>query len=124
MKIDWKYLAATPGYKSLKAAYIEDVKKASKQSRPMRCKDDFLSKFQWVINRAKHYAYHTGRSVESILNEWEDTRNYWWLNYYQNSHQPKFHSGSVKALGTNGLPERQKLKPKARWSSARKKRGY
>lgn len=25
MKIDWKYLVTTPGYQSLKAAYIKDV---------------------------------------------------------------------------------------------------
>ena len=146
---DWKHLATTTGYKSLKAAYIRDVQGSAKQKRPMRDKTEFLCKFQWVINRAKHYAHHTGKSMEAILNEWEAKRDYWWLNYYQNGRQPKFHSDGTKTMGVNGVrkyckkqnyspehirsavnrviygdQEKERVKTKPRWDTARKKRGF
>lgn len=98
----WKHLATTTGYKSLKAAYVHDLQEAAKRERPLRGKAEFLRKLQWVINRAKHYAYHTGKSIESILNEWEAKRSYWWLNYYQECNQPKFHSGAWKPMKIKG----------------------
>lgn len=103
MKIDWKHLATTTGYKSLKAAYIHDVEEAVKQKRPLREKEEFLRLFRWVIGRAKHYSYRTGISIESILNEWEEDRGYWWLNFYQPGKQPKLHSKSIKPMGINGI---------------------
>jgi hypothetical protein len=94
MKIDWKHLATTPGYKSLKAAYIRDVQEAEAyrnrfERKPMREKEEFLHKFIWVIARAKHYAHYYNTSVETILKMWEDKRTYWWLNYYQDCNMPK-----------------------------------
>ena len=150
MLIDWKHLATTKGYKSLKAAYIHDVQKAAKQKMPMRDKAEFLRQFEWVINRAKHYAHYTGESIETILNNWEEKRSYWWLNYYQDSRQPKFHSGTKKQMTINGIKKYYKkmplysssdvkhrvnefiqqehkdnsLKKKKRWPMVRKKRGY
>ena len=139
--IDWKHLATTTGYKSLKEAYISDVQNKH------RSKKESLRKFQWVINRAKHYAHHTGKSMEAILNEWEAKRDYWWLNYYQSGRQPKFHSDSTKTMGLRGMIKycknsyrhdhaRRRLriielkrtlrekKTKPRWGMRRKKRGY
>ncbi len=135
-KINWKHLSSTAGYKSLKAAYIRDVSKAARQKHPMRKKDVFLKLFQWVIGRAIHYAHHTGKSVEQILNEWEKERNYWWFGFYEDNTQPKFHSNSLKPKGlryfrkhyskeyirTVNKDESTKAKP--RWTTARKKRGY
>lgn len=121
MPIDWKHLATTTGYKSLKAAYIRDVQGSRRQKHPLRRKAEFLRKFQWVISRAKHYAYHTGESIESILNSWEEKRNYWWLNYYQECNQPKFHSYSIETKRAN---KDKSKKEKTRWPMARKKRGY
>lgn len=145
--IDWKHLATTTGYRSLKTAYINDVQKAAKQKHPMRNKSEFLRTFQWVINRAKHYAYHTGKSIEVILNEWEEKRDYWWLGYYQDSNQPRFHSNSKMVMGSRGMRKHYKhsyrhdpargaerlkdfmtkdksKKTKPRWDMRRKKRGY
>lgn len=52
MKIDWKHLASTPGYISLKKAYIYDVVEANQQRqrgyKPMRDKAEFLKHFNWV----------------------------------------------------------------------------
>lgn len=103
MKIDWKHLATTEGYKSLKAAYVHDVEEAAKQTHPMRKKAVFLKLFNWVISRAKHYSHHTGKPIDEILDGWEKGRKYWWLNYYQSSKQPKFHSGSKKSMGVKGV---------------------
>lgn len=89
MVIDWKHLATTPGYRSLKAAYIHDVERSARERFPMRDKDVFLRKFRWVIGRAQHYAHILNVPIEEVLNRWEENRTYWWLNYYQDSHQPK-----------------------------------
>lgn len=156
MEINWKHLSTTPGYVSLKAAYIHDVQSASREKargrRPMRDKAEFLRQFNWVICRAKHYAEFTGRPIHEILNEWEAKRNYWWLSYYQNGKQPKLNNcptvkptglrGEIKYYKTdrwyandrkrgtvriqdcirrNALKNRTK---KAKWTPARKKRGW
>ncbi len=89
MYINWKYLATTPGYRSLKAAYIHDVKKSAKSDRPLRGKIEFLKLFNWVICRAKHYSYRMQIPIEQVLNNWEKDRTYWWLNYYQDARQSK-----------------------------------
>lgn len=107
MQIDWKHLATTEGYISLKKAYIRDVQGAAKEKqrgrRPMRDKAVFLKLFNWVIARAKHYAEFTGRPIHEILNEWEAKRDYWWLNYYQECNQPKlFNSPNIKPIGIRG----------------------
>lgn len=102
MNIDWKAVAQSPGYKSLKAAYIRDVSEAAntlaRGGRPMRSKETFLKLFQWVIGRAQHYAARTGKPIEEILNDWESRRDYWWLNYYQPSCErpPKLSSGKPR----------------------------
>lgn len=99
MKIDWKKVSKTPGYVSLKAAYIRDVQEAAKSQdkgyHPMRSKKEFLEHFRWVIGRAEHYAHHKNTTIDVILNEWEDKRTYWWLNYYQNNRQPLLNRSSV-----------------------------
>ena len=107
MDIDWKHLAKTDGYKSLKAAYIKSVMDAEKSRarghRPMRDKAEFLELFNWVIARAKHYAHHTSKPIDTVLTEWESKRDYWWLNYYQDCRQPKFHSNSKKPISMGGM---------------------
>ena len=83
MKIDWKKVSQSTGYRSLKAAYEHDIRKRYQTKR------ELLIKFRWVIGRAQHYAHHQNRAIEEILNEWESKRDYWWLNYYQDCNQPK-----------------------------------
>lgn len=101
-KINWKHLATTPGYKSLKAAYVADVEKDAKSTRSMRDKAEFLKLFREVIGRAKHYAHYTGKAVFEVLNEWEDERTYWWLNFYRN-HIPKLHKKVLKPRAISGI---------------------
>lgn len=119
MKIDWKYVATTPGYKSLKAAYIKDARNAAKQEHPMRKKEVFLELFNWVICRAKHYAHKLDVPIDHILNKWEKDRTYWWLNYYQPGKQSKLHSKSLHYRKWKGLPKSKKHP--ARWSADCKK---
>lgn len=93
MNIDWKVVSQSDGYKSLKAAYERDVQDAHKDAqrghRPMRNKQEFRKKFDWVIARAIHYAYHKQTTVDDILNMWEAQRSwYWYLNFYQECNQP------------------------------------
>ena len=52
-------------------------------------KCEYCEKFKWVIDRAKHYAEKTGLTIEEVLQGWEEGRNYWFLNYYQDCNQPK-----------------------------------
>ena len=150
MKINWKQLAKSSGYKSLKAAYIKSAMQAGRSANPMRDKKELYANFQWVINRAKHYADHLNRSIESILNEWEEKRTYGILNYYQDCRQPKFNSRSLEPAGIRSIRKyykksyrndpirikeriksfieyQQRNKPKndkPRWSASRKRRGY
>lgn len=107
-EIDWKKVSSSSGYISLKAAYIKDVQDAAKQKRPMRKKEEFLKQFNWVICRAKHYSKLNNEPIENILNKWEKGRDYWWLNYYQDSRQPKNHSYVLKPWGANGVRKNAK----------------
>ena len=146
MKINWKKVSKTSGYISLKKAMTDD------SQRMPKCKLQFYAKFQWVINRAKHYAAHTGKSLQYILYTWEKKRKYSWASYYHDCNQPKFHSNTKLLLGVRGqinyyktstfykhdprakqkrisllLIGKQKSaskKAKPRWSTNRKKRGY
>lgn len=49
----------------------------------------YCEKFKWIIDRAKHYAEKTGLAAQEILKSWEELRDYWFLNYYQECNQPK-----------------------------------
>lgn len=88
MKVNWKHLATTSGYRSLKAALIKDL-----QSQRSRSKKEYYDLFYKVIGNAISHAHHTGQPVESFLDEWEANRSYWWVNYYSNHkfrHKPNY----------------------------------
>ena len=102
MKVDWKHLATTPGYLSLKDALIQNAMGVRRHNRPTDLAAD-RKKFYWVIGRAQHYAYHKGKSIEFFLNEWEEKRDYTWHNFYQDSNQPLLHTYSRKESGINGI---------------------
>ncbi len=95
MKIDWKVVAQSPGYKSLKATMIRAIQRNNKEiqkwpnRRPMRSKDAFKKHFNWVISRAIQNANYRKVTLDVVLNEWESKRDYCWLNFYQESRQPK-----------------------------------
>ncbi|MBP94186.1 MAG: hypothetical protein CMC55_08730 [Flavobacteriaceae bacterium] len=101
MKINWKIVAQSEGYKSLKNTMIQAIQDNSRLiqrgHRPMRSKDYFHKHFKWIITRAVSYAIFYRQPLEFILNDWESKRTYCWLNYYQECRQPKPNlSGLVK----------------------------
>jgi len=64
------------------------------------CFHSYCDKFKWVIDRAKHYAVKTGISWEEILDSWESGRDYWYMNYYQDSNQPEIKGNKVRVFET------------------------
>lgn len=125
MQLNWKEIAGSHGYKSLKKAVLLDCEEGQNcfntggcnhefyrtvpQDNPglikmgfltatrrvSKCQHEYCSKFKWIIDRAKHYAKHTGQSVGAILTEWENGRRYWYMNYYQDCNFPKFKMKNV-----------------------------
>lgn len=77
------------------------------------CFHDYCNKFKWVVDRAKEYATVTGLDWNDILDVWEEKRDYWYMNYYQDSNQPHLDKGNVyifenvnealKAFGETGF---------------------
>ena len=143
MKIDWKEFAKSKGYRSLKKGYIEYL-----GYRRINKKESY-ELFQWVINRAKHYAIRGCVSVESVLDAWEEKRKYNIANHYYECNFPKSNSLSLKAISNKGRRKEEKsrghyckvtkakrlqelskkesttrIDKKSRWSIERKKRGY
>lgn len=57
-----------------------------------KCTHDYCGKYKWVLDRAKHYAEKTGKSVDDVMAIWETNRDYWYMNYYQDSKQPLINS--------------------------------
>lgn len=52
-------------------------------------------KYQWILERAKHYSEKTGMSVEEVIEVWENDRSYWYQNYYQDCNQPLLDSAKI-----------------------------
>lgn len=56
------------------------------------------SKFDWVIDRAGHYADKLGIPINDILNAWVDGCDYSFMNYFQDANQPKIKGDKVKVF--------------------------
>ncbi len=109
MKVNWKHVCKTPGYMSLKAAYISSVQhdNARRHKRFGRTgngqKRGYAATFRWAIARATHYAEHFGLTLDTVLNDWEDKRTCSWNNYYQDCRQPRLVTkGTRKKAGLKG----------------------
>jgi hypothetical protein len=83
------------GYEKLKAAIERDCEK-----RGVRNDSEYWDKFDWILKRAEHYAEKTGIPKEEILNSWEEGRDYWYMNYYQESNQPEIKGDKVRVFDT------------------------
>lgn len=70
----------TKGIESLRSSVDRDLAKDNFH--------DYESKYNWIIERAKKYAEFCNTTYEEVLNVWEERRNYWYMNYYQESAQP------------------------------------
>lgn len=51
-------------------------------------KELWRQKYEWALNRAEQYAARLGTDRETVLKAWEEDRDYWYVNYYQESNQP------------------------------------
>ena len=92
MKIDWKNVAKSIGYKQLKKDVLRDCVKEKNCFNTTGCPKDkpcfhkYCDIFKWTIDKAKHFAHMyrvSGITVRRILNLWESYRNYWYVNWYQ-----------------------------------------
>ena len=81
------------GYKNLLAAVERDEAKSSKSH-------DYRGKLRWVVDQANHYAEKTGIPASQILDAWEKGRDYWYMNYYQESNQPRIGGERVRVFDT------------------------
>ena len=61
---------------------------------------DYCNKYKWVIERAEHYAAIMGMTKEEVIECWEESRGYWYMNYYQDANQPLLDHGNVKVFET------------------------
>lgn len=107
-QIDWKHLATTPGYISLKKAYIGSLTIHHAE------KKEAYELFRWIICRATHFAIVRCLPIEVVLNQWEEDRSYGLLNYYNQSMFHKLH---------NHYPRYKQKRPslkKRRWSKEQK----
>jgi hypothetical protein len=81
------------GYKKLLAAVEHDEQKSPKFH-------DYRATLAWTVARAQHYADKTGIPASEILDAWERSRNYWYMNFYQESNQPEIKDGNVRVFDT------------------------
>lgn len=63
-------------------------------------KCEYCEKFKWAIDRAKHYEEKTGIPYLEVLKSWEEDRDYWFLNYYQDCKQPEIKGDNVRIFDT------------------------
>lgn len=92
-------ITESTGYKKLLAAVERDEKDDTDRGR--RFFHDYRGKLAWVLARAQHYADRTGLSAAAILDAWEERRNYWYMNYYQDANQAEIKDGKVRVFDTS-----------------------
>ena len=60
-----------------------------------KCTHDYCGKYKWILDRAQHYAEKTGTTQTQVLEDWENDRSYWYMNYYQDSNQTELTSEKI-----------------------------
>ena len=108
MKINWKEVAKSEGYKSLKAAVLSDCNERIRSGRcfnPMgcdaksqKCFHNYCNTFKWAIDKAKSFSIKTGLSIDKILTIWEKDRKCWYVNHYQDCHIPRLEKVLIEAV--------------------------
>lgn len=80
------------GYDSLLAAY-----RSSCENWPGQ-EENYKAKFEWALKRAQQYADKLGVEREVILQKWEERRDYWYMNFYQECNQPDLEKGALPVI--------------------------
>lgn len=103
MKINWKEVSKSSGYRSLKAAYIKQVEYSRGWGRG-RDKKEMYALFCKIIARATHYAHHQNRPIEDVLEEWQSECEYGFSNHYRNNLKPLLTKpkGKSQEMGLRG----------------------
>lgn len=83
-----------------KEKLLADISRDIDGNTSSRSKEELMEKFEWITDRAQHYAEKTGLTADEVLDAWEENRNYWYLNYYQEAHQPKIEGDKVRVFDT------------------------
>lgn len=91
-------IAECKGYKKL----ISSIENDEQRSNGLQ---DYRLKLQWVVDRVQHYADKTGLNACDILDAWEDHRDYWYMNYYQDCNQPEIKGDAVRVF--DDIPQAQ-----------------
>jgi hypothetical protein len=69
------------GYKKL----LSEVERDERESPGFH---NYRAQLSWAVSRAEAYAKKIGVEAADVLNAWEKRRNYWYMNFYQDSNQP------------------------------------
>lgn len=62
-----------------------------------KCTHKYCDKLKWIIERAQQYADTIGVTRDEVIDAWENNRDYWYMNYYQECNQPSL-NGSNRVL--------------------------
>ena len=65
--------------------------------RTSKCTHKYCDKLKWVLDRAQQYTDALGVSRDEVINAWENDRDYWYMNYYQDCNQPPL-EGNLKVI--------------------------
>lgn len=117
MQIDWKTVAKSPGYRSLKAAYVK------RMTFRQVDKDRARMAFKHTIGRITHRAARLGLSFEKTLNVLEEQRvkaSHNWESFYSNHHLPKLPSGKPRNVEPGGHETHLRRMSKLRGSVSNK----
>ena len=125
IKIDFKSLSNSKGYKRLKQDVIDTILRDTRDKRKDKicfsvtgcnkksgncvCFHRYCNTFKWAIDRAKHYALFFNMKVEEVLDAWEDDRSYWFMNFYQDCNFPKLNLKNSKLLIFDTVEEAKKF---------------
>jgi hypothetical protein len=112
MKLDWKKIAQSTGYKSMKAAVTDEANRCAKYKR--KPDDRYKKAFNFAINRAKHYTHKKVTELGiryspdlltiyfiDILDTWENKRTYNFMSFYSNYNIPKLYDEKFKPWKIN-----------------------
>jgi len=109
-KPNWKDISASEGYKSLKAAVVQTIKRDNRFSSGKEEKTKTHLQFRKVIGRLQHLAYVKGVGIITLLDFHEKVRGdriQSWNSYYSDFRLPK--DGKPKnPIGINGIRNQAK----------------
>lgn len=86
------------GLQSLEQSVRRDCSDFSPTGCVAGCR--YCNKYKWTLERAEHYAAIMGMSKEEVIESWEESRSYWYMNYYQDANQPLLNGENVKVFKT------------------------